>query len=304
MKKATLISIVGLFLGLSSTAVAQQEDFCQSDDYDRSRGECSPGTQNVGFEAQNSAIQALLNGGGSATALRRISEYNEMVMNPEAVRLGIELINTHSDREVVDTMAWSLTRNWLQRPMLRRVFVTQLQSPDADLRARALQVLGRLRSNDTINVIANLASNDTEAQVRAEAVRALGQLNHRDGVAPIAERLQDADPTVVGAALDAIRENRFYDRHVDVVAVLASDSAENRREAALLLGRNRVGMASEALGMLLRGDAVASVRQAAAWALGRIGNEVARTALNEVQVTESVRNVRQAIDVALQMRAR
>jgi HEAT repeat protein len=44
------------------------------------------------------------------------------------------------------------------------------------------------------------------------------------------------------------------------------------------------------------------VRQAAAWALGRIGTAEARTALGEAAVTETVSLVRDAIEVARQMR--
>ncbi|MCC7536830.1 MAG: HEAT repeat domain-containing protein, partial [Deltaproteobacteria bacterium] len=52
---------------------------------------------------------------------------------------------------------------------------------------------------------------------------------------------------------------------------------------------------------VLNGDASRDVRQAAAFALGRLGGSAAREALRSAQTTESDSLVRDAIEVALRM---
>lgn len=86
------------------------------------------------------------------------------------------------------------------------------------------------------------------------------------------------------------------------MGLLADDSPQVRRRAALALGTFRVAEAAPALAGLLRGDADPMVRQAAAWALGRIGGSDARAALTAQREDEDVSLVRDAIDVALRMR--
>ena len=53
---------------------------------------------------------------------------------------------------------------------------------------------------------------------------------------------------------------------------------------------------------MLRGDEDPNVRQAAAWALGRIGGEDARAALAEAESSESNSLVLDAIEIARAMR--
>ena len=68
------------------------------------------------------------------------------------------------------------------------------------------------------------------------------------------------------------------------------------------MGTFRVAEAVPALVAMLGGDADPMARQAAAWALGRIGSGEARAALSARYDVEEVSVVRDAIRVALAMR--
>ena len=65
------------------------------------------------------------------------------------------------------------------------------------------------------------------------------------------------------------------------------------------LGELRVAEANAALSAMLVGDSNPACRQAAAWALGRIGGS--RSALTSAQSSEQDARVRDAIRVALAM---
>jgi epoxyqueuosine reductase len=77
-----------------------------------------------------------------------------------------------------------------------------------------------------------------------------------------------------------------------------------RTRAARLCGEQRLAAAESVLVAMLRGDEAAPARKAAAWALGRIGGADGKLALAEAQESERDRGVRDAIDIALRMKAR
>jgi HEAT repeat protein len=84
-----------------------------------------------------------------------------------------------------------------------------------------------------------------------------------------------------------------------VVGRLQDDDAQVRVRAAQLCGELQLADGKDALLSMLHGDAVPAVRQAAAWALGRLGGAGAE--LRAARGAERDDAVLDALDVALRM---
>ncbi len=307
MKTIGTIGILSLLLGLATTASAQ--DDCHR--HDRERGECSPGTEAPTQEALMNAIQ-----NGSAQSLAGTLEYGERVDCYECVPALVRRVMTDGNARVREYGAWWLRRRHLAmgqiftdfRDTLRGSYPSWVQSlmdehgiSESTMRARAAEALGELLDPHALSPLTEAAMTDTEAVVRTAAVTALGRLNHPGGNAVLAAALSDESAEVRRAVVMAIPRVNFFREHDALLGTLADEDVQVRRQGALLLGQMRVGDAVDALAGLLRSDPEASVRRSAAWALGRIGTGAAREALNEVQASESVSMVRDAIEVALRM---
>ncbi|MFI5309466.1 MAG: HEAT repeat domain-containing protein [Polyangiales bacterium] len=263
--------------------------------YDQKRGELSPGTQAPSLEEMMNSIRS-----ASPTALTATLEYGERVECTECIPLLEGKLLDGENAKVREMAAW-----WLrQRPfgygraaVRMREVVAQDQDPVR--RSRAAEALGEFLDVAGLPALEHAAMEDSSAAVRLSAVRALGRLNAREGQAVIAASFEDADPTVRSAALDQVLlVNGFGDSDA-VLARLKDGDGEVRMKAAQLAGQMRLLAGRDDLVAVLAGDKSAEVRQAAAWALGRIGGAAAdlRTARDK----DSDPSVQDAIAVALQM---
>jgi HEAT repeat protein len=137
--------------------------------------------------------------------------------------------------------------------------------------------------------------------VRAAAVRALGRLNSPKGQAVLAAAFEDKDVSVRRAAIDQVlRLNAWQDGDV-LVARLADGDAQVRVRAAQISGEHGLTAAVPQLATIVASDDSAPARQAAAWALGRIGGGDAKQALTDARQHEHDPGVLDALDVALRM---
>ena len=167
-------------------------------------------------------------------------------------------------------------------------------------RAYAAEALGEFLTSAGTPHVARAVIDDTSALVRAGAVRALQRLNSAGPNGELAVALSDPDEQVRLAAIHAsTRINVFRD--VDQVALRIDDESSAVRTRAI-----------EALGALRARDAVvgliaklspsnessASVRAAAAAALGEIGDAAARGAVLTASESDTDRFVRDAARVA------
>jgi epoxyqueuosine reductase len=75
-----------------------------------------------------------------------------------------------------------------------------------------------------------------------------------------------------------------------------------RARAAQISGEHRLDGAVTQLGKLIASDDSPAVRQAAAWAPGRIGGGAAKNALTDAQAHEKDQGVLDAIEIAVRMR--
>lgn len=122
---------------------------------------------------------------------------------------------------------------------------------------------------------------DAQAPVRAGAVRALAMPRSAEGDAAVAAALGDPAPEVVAAALGVVGQQRQVEQGETAVALLESPSPEVREAAVQTLQQLGRAQYVKPLAQLLQTDGVASVRVAAAEALGSLGGPFAASALSQ-----------------------
>ncbi|MCB9593564.1 MAG: HEAT repeat domain-containing protein [Sandaracinaceae bacterium] len=281
---------------LMTAPAAAQNDSSAENQYDRARGELSPGTT---APSQARLMQVIES--GSPERLATLLEYGELVQCHACVPLLERRLLEDNNALVREMSAWWLRR----RPFgFAAVFhdIRTALATDADpvRRARAAEALGEFMDPHGVTYLREAINNDTDARVRAAAVAGLGRINSPAGNEGIVEAFSDSDATVREAAVGQVLYVNLFRDHDALMGLLADENVDVRRRAALALGTFRVTEASPALvGML--SDAAPMARQAAAWALGRIGGGEARAALTAQQSVEDTSYVRDAIDIALRM---
>lgn len=128
---------------------------------------------------------------------------------------------------------------------------------------------------------------DAQAPVRAGAVRALAMPRSAEGDAAVVAALGDPAPEVVAAALDVVGQQRQVNQGETAVALLESPAPEVREAAVRALRQFGRAQYVKPLAQLLQSDGVASVRVAAAEALGVLGGPFAASALSQALANDS-----------------
>ena len=304
MSKSTKQLLTVLIASLAAPmALAQSpDDGSEFRVHDRERGELSPGTHAPTRAEMMATIQSASR--NSPEQLQSILEYGERVECHACVPLLEANLLGAGNADVRRISAWWLRRRPFAIGMVMRSMRMTLQNDsDPVRRARAAEAIGEFLDPNGFAPLSSAAMEDGEGVVRNAAVRALGRLNHPAGGAIIAAALSDSDATVRLAAVDQVLKLNFFREHDALIGTLADDNREIRMRSARLLGEFRVAAAVPALAGLLRGDEEVSVRQAAAWALGRINGTEARAALRDAAEAEESTRVQDAINVAMRMRA-
>ena len=263
--------------------------------YDRVRGELSPDTQAPTVAAMMSTIE-----NGTPMSLTAMLEYGERVECMACIpKLEAKLLNS-GDADVREIAAWWLRR----RPFgYARIAVkmrsTVLDSTNEVHRARAAEALGEFLDAGGVPALTQAAAEDSVPEVRLAAVRALGRLNARAGHAALVTAFEDEEPEIRRAALDQVLRVSFFQEHDAVIGTLDDESADVRIRAAQIIGQKQIQAGREGLEQVLANDESVPARQAAAWALGRLGD--ARPALIAAQQSETNERVQDAIEIALRM---
>lgn len=266
--------------------------------YDKARGELSVGTRAPTRDRMVNAIKS-----ASPTALYSMLEYGQRVECFECIPLLEQKLLSSDEAQVREIAAW-----WLRQrafgfgPVM--VHMQKVVASDADpvRRARAAEALGEFLDPHGLPALGKAALDDAEVSVRAAAVRALGRLNAVGGNDALRSAMDDAEPRVRRVALEQVMRVNFFRDEAALVARLADEAADVRRLAAQLAGELRIADAVEPLLGLVITDEDATVRQAAAFALGRIGGSEAFDALADAKRDEKDERVLDAIEVAERMR--
>jgi HEAT repeat protein len=204
-----------------------------------------------------------------------------------------------------------------------------LDDPDPAVSLAAAEALGRINDPAAVPGLLIAVEHPSE-QIRLGSARALGMMGVEAAVEPLRAMLLRGDGlevSVAGEALsriggpaatdallaalaDPVPTGRWHvamaalERMGDpavapLVAMLDSQDADARRNAAQALGWNGSSSATEALVHALKKDRDATVRGQAAWALGEIGNPAARRALERAQLRDPAVEVQTAAEWAL-----
>ena len=297
MKQRLIFRLVTAALTLAvALPAAAQDPFVP---HDRERGELSPGTT----APTTAQMLRAAEGGGTTSSLIAILEYGERVECHACVAPLTRNLLESGNAEVRRISAWWLRR----RPFAIGAIMAQMKralETDSDpvRRARAAMAIGEFLDPNGLEPLEDAYGADTDAGVRAAVVTALGRLNHPGGIPTIAAALADASVDVRRAAIDQVLKVNFFREHEALIGALGDSDAMIRMRAARLNGTFQVDASVPALIGMLEGDADIGVRQAAAWALGKIGGTDARAALREAASSEESSLVQDAIDVALRMR--
>ncbi|MFN7699012.1 MAG: HEAT repeat domain-containing protein [Deltaproteobacteria bacterium] len=297
MKNLRTMMVVAAMAALAGTASAQEYAEGEVRVHDRARGELSVETQAPSLASLREAIASA---DQNPSRLSTLLEYGERVECYSCVPDVQRLLLSSSDAQVRESAAWWLRR----RPFaIGAVFVQMrevLAGDAADTRRQyAAEALGTLMDVHAVAPLTAAVTGDRAAAVRVAAVRSLARLNVGQANRAIAMALADPDVSVQSAALQAITEVGFFDEVEPILALLASSDASVRRQAARATGLFQVPASVPALSAMLIGDPDWTVRQAAAWALGRLGNADARAALLDAEAMQNDDRVLDAIRMAV-----
>lgn len=299
LRRAAFLSLL-VALGLPAVVAAQPPtELREIVVHDRERGELSPGTQAPTPEQLMTAIES----NTAPTTLVALLEYGERVECHACVPLLQRAVLEHRDPEVRRISAWWLRhRIFALAPIMAQMQDVLASDASATRRARAAMALGEFMDPAAFTPLRDAAMGDGDSGVRAAAVTALGRLNHSGANPILSAAMRDAAVEVRRAALSQVLVVNFFRDHDALLGALVDSDDEIRMRSARLLGTFRVAEAVPALQGMLETDTNVRVRQAAAWALGRIGGESARGALRAAATVESSSLVQNAIEVALAMR--
>ncbi len=299
LRRAAFLSLL-VALGLPAVVAAQPPaELREIVVHDRERGELSPGTQAPTPEQLMTAIES----NTAPTTLVALLEYGERVECHACVPLLQRAVLEHRDPEVRRISAWWLRhRIFALAPIMAQMQDVLASDASATRRARAAMALGEFMDPAAFTPLRDAAMGDGDSGVRAAAVTALGRLNHSGANPILSVALRDAAVEVRRAAISQVLVVNFFRDHDALLGSLVDTDDEIRMRSARLLGTFRVAEAVPALQGMLETDTNERVRQAAAWALGRIGGESARGALRAAATAESSSLVQNAIEVALAMR--
>lgn len=250
-------------------------------------------------------LKRVAQGGFAPTEIWRALEHGEKVECLDCIPYVSRLIY-NDDAKTREISAW-----WLRRRIFgvfgpgqiySQIVATLNDGAQSETRrAYAAEALGEFLSSAGTAHVARAVIDDTSPLVRRSAVRALQRLNNAGPNGELAVAMSDPDEQVRLAAIHAsTRINVFRD--VDQVAARIDDeSSAVRTRAIQALGalRARDAVASLIAKLSAANEATASVRAAAAAALGEIGDPEARSAVLAASESDSDRFVRDAARVAL-----
>jgi hypothetical protein len=243
-------------------------------------------------------------GGFAPTEIWRALEHGEKLECLDCIPVVSALL-FDANAKTREISAW-----WLRRRIFgvfgpgqvyaRAIDTLNDESQPEQRRAYAAEALGEFLSSAGTGHVARAALADESALVRLSAVRALGRLNSSGPAGELARALSDPDEQVRLAALHASTRINVFRELDQIVARIDDPSSAVRVGAIEALGALHARDAVVALIAKLSpsAEASASVRAAAAAALGELGDPAARDAVQVAHATDPDHFVRDAADIA------
>lgn len=299
--KSKLAAALVLGLGLTA-AQSQAEPTVQSTQTGRSTVYKNLSPESLEDVSSPEQIIAVTRGSTGASAIYGVLEAGEKVECMQCVPHVAKLLVDKNPR-TREISAW-----WLRRRLFG-VFgpgevysqvVDRLQDPSqpALQRAYAAEALGEFLTQSSVKFVAKSAMEDPDAIVRVASIKALQRLNTQGPNGEVGAAMADPDEEVRMTALRASTHINVFSDVAMVVERIDDESARVRTRAAETLGAMRATDAVVGLIALAQSDSDANVRKAAVAALGSIGDQSARPAV-EAALKDSDSLVRDAARIAL-----
>jgi hypothetical protein len=252
-------------------------------------------------------LKNVARGGFAPTEIWRALEHGEKVECLDCIPYVAKLLYDDSakNREI---SAW-----WLRRRIFgvfgpgqvysRTVATLNDKTQPEKRRAYAAEALGEFLTAAGTRHVAQAVVDDESPLVRASAVRALQRMSTQGPNGELGVALSDPDEKVRLAAIHASTRVNVFTDIADLTARLDDSSSAVRTGALEALGtlRSRDAVVSIVARLSAENEPAASVRAAAAAALGQIGDGAAREAVQNARDNDSDRFVRDAAAVALRL---
>ena len=250
-------------------------------------------------------LKNVARGGFAPTEIWRALEHGEKVECLDCIPYVAKLLydDNATNREI---SAW-----WLRRRIFGVFGQGQVYSRTVDTlndktqsekrRAFAAEALGEFLTSAGTRHVAQAILDDESPLVRAASVRALQRLNTQGPNRELSVGLSDPDEKVRLAAIHAATRVNVFSDIADLSARLDDSSSAVRTRAIEALGtlRARDAVVGIVAKLSAQTESVATVRAAAAAALGQIGDGAARQAVQNARDNDPDHFVRDAAAVAL-----
>ncbi|HEU4580892.1 MAG TPA: HEAT repeat domain-containing protein [Polyangiaceae bacterium] len=250
-------------------------------------------------------LRNIAKGGFAPTEIWRTLEHGEKVECLDCIP-AISKLLYDGDARTREISAW-----WLRRRIFgvfgpgqvyeRTIATLDDKTKSEKQRAYAAEALGEFLSSAGTPHVARALVEDSSPLVRLSAVHALQRLNNAGPNAELSVALADPDEKVRIAALHASTRINAFNDIASITALVADSSSTVRTRALEALGTLKARDAVVAIAAKLSpaNESSASVRAAAATALGQIGDASVRQAVQDARDNDPDHFVRDAASVAL-----
>jgi HEAT repeat protein len=250
-------------------------------------------------------LRNIAKGGFAPTEIWRTLEHGEKVECLDCIPAVSKLLYD-GDARTREISAW-----WLRRRIFgvfgpgqvyeRTIATLDDKGKSEKQRAYAAEALGEFLSSAGTPHVARALVEDASPMVRLSAVHALQRLNNAGPNGELSVALADPDEKVRVAALHASTRINAFNDIAGITQLVADASSTVRTRALEALGTLKARDAVVAIAAKLSpaNESSASVRAAAATALGQIGDGSVRQAVQDARDNDPDHFVRDAAAVAL-----
>ena len=227
----------------------------------------------VGVFAQNDekTIQTAIKSGTEQEKLAAVRATDNLSADQQTAAQLLSALAEDATPEVRAAAVEKLNQ-YRKVPQARETILKAASDSEPQVRKAALKLLGRLRGQDTLDVLYS-ALLDKDADVRSAAITALGVQEDRNAAGKIAFLMEGADFDMKRVCLLALEKIRSPESVGPLSEQALGGDPVLAGIASRALGRIGTLQAQDALESVIKSTQSASVRGSAAAAIGRIDNE-------------------------------